>query len=80
MDRDLQKKRPAACEWHSHTPTVALGNPLRAALAVGGPGQAIDLQLHQALKLNEVVAAFVRASDEHLAMHLVRVEAIGTDR
>ena len=47
---------------------------------MGGPGQAIDLQLHQALKLNEVVAAFVRASDEHLAMHLVRVEAIGTDR
>jgi hypothetical protein len=39
---------------HAHagarlTGAVALGNPLRAALAMGGPGQALDLQLHQAL-------------------------------
>jgi len=29
--------------------TVAMGNPLRTALAMGGAGQPLDLQLHQAL-------------------------------
>jgi hypothetical protein len=36
-------------------------------------------QIFVAPKLCEIVAAFVRASDEHLAMHLRCVEVIGTD-
>jgi signal transduction histidine kinase len=36
-------------------------------------------QIFVAPKLCEIAAAFVRASDEHLAMHLGGVEAIGTD-
>jgi hypothetical protein len=36
-------------------------------------------QIVVALELREMVAAFIRASDEHLAMHLVCVEAVGPD-
>ena len=36
-------------------------------------------QIVVAPELGEIVAAFVRASIEHLTMHLVYVEAIGTN-
>src|SRR6266536_5978328 len=36
-------------------------------------------QIVVAPELGEIVAAFVRASNEHLTMHLVYVEAIGID-
>jgi hypothetical protein len=36
-------------------------------------------QIVVAPKLCEIIAAFVRTSNEHLAMHLVYVETIGTD-
>ena len=35
LDRDLQKKRPAACEWHSHKPRPATVFDYSRALAQG---------------------------------------------
>jgi hypothetical protein len=47
--RDPQLDRAGACLPGPVTIAVALRQPLDALLAVGGPGQLADLQLHQPL-------------------------------
>ena len=75
---DAQLDRAGACLPQPVPVAVALVDPLRAALAMGGAGQPLDLQLHQALgseadhfaqKIGVGALFQKRAKGHHLVSH-----------